>query len=157
MSEPKAGRIAKATPLAFRPRTKDQEATLAVWLIEGPFHPFWSRWVASAIHLRNIEGVRPAHLEAPDMTHELLIASVNPDSEVKEGFPQLGDLLTPIDQVVQFRARDDEAARRVLERVLDLVCDGASPDQDFRSFWRRVIPEIAGAVEAEGGHPCGHF
>lgn len=155
MREPdKKGSSAEAwkLPSPRKLATKDQEATLAVWLVQGPFHPIWDKWLVSMIHLRDIPGVRPAE-KKPGMTHEIVMVAVHPTADVSvDEPPNSVPLLEPVDQVIQFAAATDEMAQQVFEEVIDLICRGASPDQDYRAAWNQVIPEIAQRMRDNDNH-----
>jgi hypothetical protein len=153
----RAWRIPMA-PLGHRGRP-DADATVAGWLMFVPSaHAFWTYWAAFVVHLRPIEGVRPAHISEPGATHELMIMALNPEQPL----PDLAAVgrgeasfawLMPIDQLQQFTVNDDAQAAQLLELAVRSCVDGyASPDQDWRGRWRQMIPATAAHLR-EGKHP----
>lgn len=149
----KAWRLA-LPPVGQRGRP-DADATIAGWLVYCPgAHAAWSWWWLTLMHLRPIEGVKPAVLEYPEATFEIgSIAqqpNVQPDPE--RGLETFAPLI-PIDWMAQFHGVSDADAVRVLAAVVRAIMSGdVSPDYDFRSFWKRTIPATARCF-AEGGHP----
>lgn len=130
---------------------------VASWVMNVPgAHPFWSWWTLNAVHLRPIEGVRPAFLRFPEATHEFLICALDPasypppvDVEPETCFA----ILQPIDLVHQVSGLDDGQAARVAALMMRAIVDGRmSPDQDYRSAWRRLIDGTAEHLRA-GKHP----
>lgn len=133
----------------------DHQATVAGWLLFCPgAHLAWSYWWITLVHLRDIPGVPPAKLRFPGAGWEVLCMAQEPD-HAPDPDDATGTLrfLTPLDWVVQFGdVANDEQATRVIEAVVDLIMSGrVSPDQDFRSFWMRSIPDTA-ACHATGKH-----
>lgn len=130
---------------AWYARNMTSRATLGVWIVNAPnVHPFWEWWAVIAVHLRDEPGLAPARRDSATATHELIALALNPEA----GPPDVDALelpyMTPPDQVVQFEAPGDAAARRTLERVIDAVVDGnLPPDQDWRSRWATRVPELA--------------
>lgn len=139
------------------PKVPDHQACLGSWLLNMPgAHPFWSYWLVTCVHLRDIPGVKPAHKKYPEAEFEFSIHSIDPErcpepdpDKALEGFP----LLSPVDVVEHFHGLSDRDALRVAEAGINAMCHGRiSPDQDFRAEWHRVI---TGTVEhfRQGGHP----
>lgn len=122
--------------------------TLSTWLIEGPFHLMWSQWMCSLVHLRGEHQGKPARLQFPEATHELVILAQHPDHPLtRDSTPDSLRPMTPIDVAQQFRAADDAAALKRIEGLLDMVRNGRlSPDQDFRSVWRQLLTEHPAGV-----------
>lgn len=149
-------------PLGQR-RRADLGATIAGWLLNAPqAHPLWTYYLVSVIHLHAIAGVKPPFIRTPGATHELIIASLNPEQRL----PDLAAVgrgeasfafLTPIDVMEQFTVTDDAMAYRLCELAVRSCVDGiASPDQDWRSWWRATIANTAqhlrDGVHTEGRH-----
>ena len=127
---------------------RDHDATVAMFLLRVPgAHIAWNHWIMSVIHLRDIPGVKPAHKEFPEATHEFMIVALDPG----EALPALDVTpewrvrrLTPVDVLEQFTAADDVIAEHVLDLAVRAVVDGfLSPDQDFRSAWKQAIAGLA--------------
>src|SRR6185436_14739660 len=85
-------------------RERDHEATLWSALLRVPgAHPFWSWWLLTVLHLRDIPGVRPAHLQFEGAGHEFSIIAIDPTDEsqpnlfafenrAQDGFPLLSPM-----------------------------------------------------------------
>ena len=126
----------------------DTKATLAVWLVWCPgAHPFWHWWLISVIHLRPLEGVRPAFIREPGATHEVIVASLDPDHPIPDPRAfRIEDIrfLTPIDVMEQFQVASDVEAEEICALAVRACCDGRlSPDQDFRSLWHATLKATA--------------
>ena len=128
MREPDViGNVARAWRVPKPPDApKDQDATVAAWLIEGPFHPAWQHWLMSVVHLREIPGVKPAVKRYPEAAYEFLIASLHADGGHDPTMPpggvhaSLGPMasrLTASGQIGQ-RGKGSLARRRLKEGKL---------------------------------------
>lgn len=146
--------------------TPDHAAALGSWVIDGPFHPLCHQWVLSVIHLRDIEGVRPAHRQFPEADHELMILSLNPDRPVDIdafeatgtwGDPNVPKFLTPADLQYQFGGLTDAQAVEIAEAAIRGILAGDySPDSDHRSRWIRVLDATVAHYKAGAhDHPAG--
>ena len=139
-------------PKPAEPWRPDWDANCGMWLINVPgCHPFWSWWIVSAVHLRPIEGVKPARLQRPTSTHELMILALNPEC----GEPDPNDyhawvdrqraekrahFMTPADLSHQVDAATDEMVTEVCRLLVKAFCDGGSgPDQDYRGLNAQLI------------------
>lgn len=139
------------------PKTDETHGQLASWLIEGPFHPFWNQWVMLLIHLHDIPG-KEVHKKSPEMTHEMIIFSVDPKQPLKpkdlqktEGISK--HLLQPIDVIQQFHVDTDAQAIQLISLVAKIILAGqASPDQDYRNYWAKSISVTAEHIR--DGHDC---
>lgn len=137
-------------PLGERGRP-DWDATLALWVISAPgSHPLWWWYTMTVVHLRAIAGVKPAHIEVPGSTHELVLVALNPEEPVPNiEALERGDFrslhsLTPPNLVEQFQVSNDTEGLRLGELAVEAIVHGIiSPDTDYRSVWRRLIPETA--------------
>lgn len=134
-------------PIGERGRP-DKDATVGVFLVQAPYaHPIWSYWVVSIIHLRDIVGVKKAHLQFPEATHELAIVALNPEEQL----PSLDitvnwkiHRLTPTDVIEQFKVSNDAIADQILELSIMRIIDGTiSPDEDWRAVWKVCIEMTA--------------
>ena len=126
--------------------TDDPQITaLSQYLVESKrFHPHWSQWVVTAISLADVPGVPPANKDTPDMTHEILIISVNPDVYLDpDVVPTEQWMMAPVDLVKQVSLPSDDEAKYVLKRIINQIASGRmSPDQDYRNAWKSVIDAI---------------
>jgi hypothetical protein len=142
-------------PLGERGRP-DFDGTVDGFIVRVPgAHVLWDHWMVSLIHLRPIAGVKPAHLSESDVTHEFMIVALDPDQplpalDVDATFTP--KWLRPIDVMEQFAAADDAVAAQILEDAVRAMVDGvASPDQDWRAWWKRAIADTAQHY-ADGTH-----
>lgn len=135
----------------------DYDAGVATWLVHytGPnAHPWWNVYVVGTVHLRPLPNVKPPHIQFPGATHEILFCALDPRKPV----PDLNDWkgmapLEPLDLVHQFIVPEDEQAADLTGLVIRHMIDaGASPDQDFRAYWRNAINKTAEHFRL-GGHP----
>ena len=137
------GAIGRAWIMPIEPRTPDQTATLATWIVHAPWaHPIWSQYAVTLIHLRDIQGVKPAHKYDPRATHEVQVWALDPEARLRPGDPPKPRmLLTPQNFVGQWNAQDDECAKTHIENVVRAIVNGRlSPDTDFRAAWKRLFP-----------------
>jgi hypothetical protein len=137
----------------------DADGTVDYWLVRAPHaHPLWAWYIVGVVHLRPIDGVRPAEVRRPGATHELMIAALDPEKPLPDP-DQMGRgegpspaILRPIDVVHQFGVRDDADALQVCEAAIQAIVHGSiSPDQDWRSRWREAIDETVTHI-IEGKH-----
>lgn len=133
--------------------------TIDAWLVHVPgAHPFWSHWVISVVHLRDVPGTPPAKKHYPEAEYEFLIGALDPDRPLPDpDDPAVGSVrvLMPIDVVEQFGGVSDEDAKTICEGAVRVVLDGSlSPDQDYRSHWKRLIKNTVEHI-AVGGHAKG--
>lgn len=139
-----------------------ESSSLADWVINGPYHPFWSWWYLGLVHLRDIPGAPPANKQYPEAQYELMCMSLNPDP--KDDRPKVPDIekiesgdihgglpgfLTPADWVVQFHRVNDKQAIEVAELAASAIAHGQSCDSDFRSWWETAIPNTVKHVLGE--------
>lgn len=137
----------EAKPVGQRARA-DMDGTLTTWMVNAPqSHPIWTWYLISAIHLRDIPGVKPAIVVKPGNTHEIMFFALNPEKPlpglvVDETFKP--SLLRPYDLVHQFPAANDAIADEILMLVIRTIADGLiMPDVDNRRAWERAIDDTA--------------
>lgn len=137
----------------------DHQASCAAWLVNGPFHPFWRWWQLAIVHLRPIPGVKPAHVQFPGASHEVLIASIDPtrlrepDVEKIERGKQTLPYLQPLDLVHQVILASDAQAEELADLMIAPILAGSySPDSDFRSAWKSILDRTAEHLRLDG-HP----
>jgi len=118
------------------------------------YHPFWSEWLVMSCHLRDEPGVPPAKKQFPEATHELQIVALDPESVVYPDSAKKSKVkhLTPVDQIVQVVATDQEMIRIVELAATAIVSCNCSPDQDYRSWWK---PAVENGLKHMRGKPCG--
>lgn len=135
------GAIARAWRFKGESDVPDHQACLSQYVVNGPFHPFWSWWMIGLISLCDIPGVPPAHKQYPDAEYELLILALNPECCPPDP-DAVGALtfLTPPDLVYHFDIRNEEAAKEIIEGAVKAIIEGRiSPDQDYRQIWKRIL------------------
>ena len=140
------GRGGRAWQMSFPPHPTQ----IAGFLLYAPAaHPAWSYYLVSLVHLRDVEGFPPAHRLFQEATHETTILALDPSKPlppVAVGPTEIGNCsyLEPANVVQRFAVPTDTAALRVLDAmVLAIVQGAASPDSDWRSFWKLFIESAA--------------
>lgn len=132
----------------------DQEAALAGWLATIPTaHPLWHSYAINVIHLRPIDGVRPANKHYPEAAYEINVIALDPDkplSDPKQGETYRISHLVPLNLVLQFHGISDGQAQGLARAlVAEYVAGRISPDTDFRShnisFIREYVERFGGA------------
>ncbi len=83
----------------------------------------------------------PAFKQYPEAEYELMIVSLNPDSDPPDpDLPESLDFLTPIDLQFHFDGVSDEQALEITEMAIHAIVEGKmSPDQDFRNVWKETL------------------
>lgn len=121
-----------------KPDRPDWEATLAVWFIDCPGQsPAWRHYLLSIIHLRPIEGVKPAIIRFPHATHEVLVAALDPTKNPRPLKPKSWSLLRPINVMEQVQLDNDDQARQLARDAAWATANGVLPAE----------PPLAGAIE----------
>jgi hypothetical protein len=126
-----------------------QQATLRSWLVHGGFHPMWTYWLVSTVHLRDIPGTPPPAITIEGATHEFTILSLESPPSCPERHPNPDDLetihhLIPPDVSHQLVGLTDEQAIAICDLMIQRIIDGQmSPDSDFRSHWNRALDATA--------------
>ena len=139
----------RAWELPIVPLKPDHQACLGRVLVHAPHsHPWWPWKEIYLIHLRDIPDVKPAVKSYPGAEYELGIFSIDlescpapdPDLHVK-GYP----FLHPPDVIEQFDVKNnDRDAKRIFEASIRAIVEGSiSPDQDWRSVWKRMLTSTA--------------
>ena len=55
------------------------DAGIDTWIVNGPFHPFWSWWHVGVVHLRDIPNCPPAQKKYPEAEYEFTVFTLDPD------------------------------------------------------------------------------
>src|SRR4051812_28256938 len=122
MLEGLAGRAEPVTGARVRP---DQEATIAAWLLHLPgAHPAWHQYLLSVVHLRPIDGTRPANKHYPEAEYELALVALDPRFQARPDDLETIHHLEPLNVVRQFHGLNDDQARRLCELVAKGLVDG---------------------------------
>lgn len=118
---------------------------LTTWLVNGPYHPWWSWWHVSVIHLGDLPGIPPAVLRYPEAEYEFSIYSIDspprglvtPDvGRIRGGDPTArGLFLHPADVEYQFHGVTDAQAVEVCDQAVSAIVTGRSCDRDYRRWW----------------------
>jgi hypothetical protein len=144
--------------LARDPDQPGQAATVDCWLINGPYHIWWSYWLISAVHLRPIEGTPPALIQFPGASHEFLIVSLlSPPSDHPAPDPDdlsTFQILTPVDLCHQEAGLTDEQAAEICGLMAKYAVNGQSTDSDYRRHWETIIAATA-VHYRDGTHQVG--
>ena len=118
----------------------EENAVIAAWLVDVPWaHPGWDYHAITAIHLRPTIGRKPSYKFYPNAEYELMIASVDPDTQPD---PDVGlfSYLAPIDIILQFHGVEDDFVKGMIESAVGCVLrQEISPDGDHFSCWRDAV------------------
>jgi hypothetical protein len=118
----------------------EHQAHLAGWVINGPFHPFWSYWVLGVVSLAEMPGVAPPNKVYPEAEYEIMIVSCDPEHPTPDPDEAGWVTLSPADLVYQFDGVTDEQAIEIAElMVRQIVAGEMSPDSDYRAEWKRRL------------------
>ncbi len=111
------------------------ELNVCGWLVWAPWsHPIWPCVVINCISLREIPGWPSAHISLPGATHELFVASIDPDATIR--IDESPETLRPINFAGQFISASDDEARERIDRAVRDICAGTlNPDSDGRAQW----------------------
>lgn len=103
----------------------DISATLGMWFLTCPGQsPAWYHFMISCIHLREIEGVKAAHLEFPEATHEFLLLALDPSLNPEPTKPKTWQYLRPVNFVGQYALDNDDQAVHLLNMAARAVATG---------------------------------
>lgn len=113
----------------------DVQATIESWIVSAVYaHPFWSHYMVTCIHLRDIDGTKPANKVFDEATHEVLVVALDPEKPYP--LNAAPNIMKPINYAGQWIALNDEEARATVEDCVKGIINGTlSPDTDFRSQW----------------------
>lgn len=154
------GQFGTATEVRVEdPPTVDQTATLVSWFLHCPGQsPAWSHYLLTIIHLRPIEGVRPARISVPHATHEVMLFALDPTSPGPSVLdPETWRPLTPYNTAEQLELPDDDEAILLLRLAAQSVVDGVLPAEPLlsgaREPWRTVLIKTAAHARGEEHAP----
>ena len=101
------GYAGKATEILFElePGDKrDVQGTVAMWFLDCPGQsPAWRHYHLAIIHLRPIEGVKPAVITEEGATHEVILAAMDPAKNPSPTDIETWSHLRPLNFVGQLR------------------------------------------------------
>lgn len=128
-----------------RMRTMDATASLDRWIMYLPRQsPLWKYYVLTGSHLRDEPGMTPAKKKSLEVTHEIIVAALDPEfpeEKIKAGSIRM---LEPLNYVYQFECESDEKANEVLEYLAGL-CVGSrliaemQGMQGMKELWNKTI------------------
>lgn len=141
MREPdKTGTAARAWRSRFESEDPADAAGVCTWLVNGPFHPFWSWWMIGAVHLLDLPGLPPPQRRYPEAEHEIIIASLDPNAGVPDPDGPGAQCMTPLDLAYQFHGLPREKVEEIVELMIEHITAGRmSPDSDFRGTWEEAL------------------
>ena len=130
------------TAWKVRSTWRSRKLSLGTWLVHCPgYHPLWSYWAVSLVHLRRIWWSTPPKKNRPGSTHEVMFLAVDPnhdpDPDRLKGIYR--NCMMPPDLVHQVDGINDRVAALLLTAVVDKIMAGGSPDSDARSMWKMSI------------------
>ena len=139
VEEGPAGRAVEVVlPPAGKRGRPDIDATVADWFIRAPGQsPAWECYTLGVIHLRPIEGVKPAVVTLPGATHEVLVVALNPAREPTPTDVDSWEFLFPVNVCEQIHLPGDDEAVELARLCARAVVLGVLPAE----------PALAGAVE----------
>lgn len=169
------GAAGKAWKVRYDPGALDETAkrllelgvALDSWVVQGPYHIGWDHWLLYAVSLQDVEGLQPANRQYPEAEFSIEIWSLRPPDGQRTGLRRsIGDVesgkaksfafLTPCDGVYQFHGVSAADVNDILSKVVRMIVDGhASPDSDWRSWWRVCIENTVRHYRGEAHLPPG--
>lgn len=163
------GAAGRAWRIALTPEARAQwPAAIDAFIFHAPGQAAaWSAFYVSAIHLRDVPGIPPAHLEFPGATHEIAVYAlddhaheIDPDDwqEESERRPMRWRL-TPVNYQRAIAVRNDADAAMLVDALARAFVDGALPLEPFfsgdgpmgRGLVHNAIDETAKHIR-EGAH-----
>ena len=157
-----ASTYGEAWELRATAQRPDQEASLAVWLLYVPSaSPAWEYYYLAVIHLRDIDGVPPAHKDWPEAEYELMVLAVDPRCRPSAERAEAHKLqfLRPGNVRVQWDSTSDEYAAGMARDAVKAILNGVLPVEPegivgARQLWQDAIRETADHYvdPTHGGH-----
>lgn len=167
MSATHEGPLGTAVHLGIDSRLAGADCTVTWWLLTGDWHPVWSQFVLSVVHLRDCPGREAAQLQFPGATHELVVMALHPAelparhsplTLTNGGVRAVGGWLEPIDVVHQFTATDDEMtelAELCARASVDGVLNPSTDDNrvHYREQWLSACVKTLAHMRGEEHAP----
>jgi len=127
--------------------TPDQTATIAAWIMQCPgWSPAWDKFLLCCVHLRQIEGVKPAVFTMQGATHEIMLVALDPTyaADPDDIFSDKTRILHPINIVQQFIVNNDDQAIELTKNVAMACIQGILPIEPqgirgAREYWESTI------------------
>lgn len=122
------GVAGRATEIIYTPEAGDKpdfRATVAMWFLDCPGQSSaWQHYHLVVIHLRPIEGVKPAYILREGATHEVMLFALDPKRKPSPTKVESWRYLSPYNYMGQLRLPSDEEAKRGLEAMARGVAAG---------------------------------
>ena len=149
-------RQVKVKEEAMRP---DWSACVGTWVVHAPgWSPAWCHFCLTIVGLRDLPGVRPAHRNYPEATHEFILGALNPDFPLdwdKVGTDETPGWkwLTPLNVVQQFHGVEDDEAAKILEALVEDAVQGKAIIEPQgivggTEWWTNRLRELGATVGA---------
>lgn len=130
------------------PRTPQEGAALAMWLIDAPDQsPAWHHYMVSIVHLRPING-EEAVFRIHGATHEMILCAVDSGANPTAYDPETWHHLSPINAMCQFIVGDDEQAVRLGIGCVRAIVNGRLPaepafQRQGQQLWQHAVTRTA--------------
>jgi hypothetical protein len=136
----------------------DVQGTVATWFLRVPEQsPGWDRYLLSVVHLRPIDGVRPAVVRVPHATHEVLLLALDPAVDPQPTDVESWRFLRPVNVCEQIELPHDDAARVLLGLAARAVVAGVlwaePPLSGQLEPWRTVLIRTSAHLRGEEHAP----
>ena len=121
------GAAGRATEILFEGpyERPDVEATLAMWFFDCPGQsPAWRHYHLSIVHLRTMEGVKPAVITRKGATHQVILVAFDPKENPVPDDMETWCFLRPVNFIGQLTLPSDEHAKKALEVLAKAVAEG---------------------------------
>jgi len=116
----------------------DFKAQLASWLLECPGQSAaWRHYHLAVIHLRPIEGVKPADIRREGATHEIMLVALDSEKNPVADDASTWRWLSPVNLVEQIIGVNDEDAVDIAQAAVRKILQG--------QLWAE--PPLSGQVE----------
>ena len=135
----------------------DIRATIGAWFLQCPGQsPAWQHYHLAIVHLRPIDGVKPAVINRPGATHEVMLFALDPAKHPVPDDLNTWSWLSPVNFVGQLELPSDESAKNVLEILARAVADGylwAEPPLSLqREPWESQLRELEDHAKGKHSH-----
>lgn len=103
----------------------DWQRTVAGWFLQCPGQsPAWQHYGLAIMHLRPIEGVKPAIIIRLGATHEVMLVAYDPEQRPNPEDPRTWSPLRPFNFVGQLTLPSDGEAKKIIGILAKAVADG---------------------------------
>jgi hypothetical protein len=132
----------------------DWRGTVATWFLDCPGQsPAWRHYLLFVIHLRPIEGVRPAEIRVPHATHEVYLFALDPQPGPTPMDVKAWRFLRPQNVMEQVQLPHDEAASELAGLAAKAVVEGKLPAEPplsgAKEPWRTSVLQTAAHLRGE--------